>query len=139
MKMFKRINCSEIDSEGFFLRNEIIDIELGEDEDISLYIDLTKYVLEKVPDGLIKPRFKDGVWIEGLSETEINTLRTEFQSKNRIYEIKSRLRETDWVESYRISHDLGIEILPETSSKWEIINERSLLKTELKELLDATL
>ena len=39
-------------------------------------------------------------------------------------EANSYLKETDWVESYKIRHDLGLELIPEDSSKWEVLNKR---------------
>lgn len=39
---------------------------------------------------------------------------------------------TDWVESYKIRHDLGLELIPEDSSKWEILNKREEYKLFLK-------
>lgn len=31
---------------------------------------------------------------------------------------------TDWVNAYKLRHDLGLELIPESSSKWEVINKR---------------
>ena len=35
------------------------------------------------------------------------------------------LAQTDWVNAYKIRHDLGLELIPESSSKWEVINKRT--------------
>lgn len=35
------------------------------------------------------------------------------------------LAKTDWVNTYKIRHDLGLELIPEDSSKWEVINKRA--------------
>lgn len=43
---------------------------------------------------------------------------------NKIQEANGYLAQTDWVNSYKIRHDLGLELIPEDSSKWEIINKR---------------
>ena len=43
----------------------------------------------------------------------------------KIQEANQYLKDTDWVNSYKIRHDLGLEIIPEDSSKWEIINKRT--------------
>lgn len=42
------------------------------------------------------------------------------------------LVETDWVEAYKIRHDLGLELIPEGSSKWIIIKNRAECKQFLK-------
>ena len=47
-------------------------------------------------------------------------------------EAKSYLKETDWVEAYKIRHDLGLELIPEDSSKWEVLNKREEYKLFLK-------
>ena len=43
----------------------------------------------------------------------------------KIQEANQYLKDTDWVNSYKISHDLGLELIPEESSKWEVINKRA--------------
>ncbi len=35
------------------------------------------------------------------------------------------LAQTDWVNAYKIRHDLGLDLIPESSSKWEVINKRT--------------
>ena len=47
-------------------------------------------------------------------------------------EANSYLKETDWVDSYKIRHDLGLELIPEDSSKWEVLNKREEYKLFLK-------
>ena len=42
----------------------------------------------------------------------------------KIQEANGYLVQTDWVNAYKIRHDLGLEIIPEDSSKWEVINQR---------------
>ena len=42
----------------------------------------------------------------------------------KIQEANQYLKDTDWVNSYKIRHDLGLEIIPEESSKGEVINKR---------------
>ena len=42
------------------------------------------------------------------------------------------LKDTDWVNSYKIRHDLGLEIIPEDSSKWLVIVKREEYKLFLK-------
>lgn len=43
------------------------------------------------------------------------------------------LKETDWTETYKLRHDIGLEIIPEESSKWIIINKREEYKTFLRQ------
>lgn len=42
----------------------------------------------------------------------------------KIQEANQYLVQTDWVNSYKIRHDLGLELILEDSSKWEVINKR---------------
>lgn len=42
----------------------------------------------------------------------------------KIQEANQYLAQTDWVNTYKIRHDLGLEIIPEDSSKWLIIAKR---------------
>lgn len=35
------------------------------------------------------------------------------------------LAQTDWVNAYKLRHDLGLEIIPEDSSKFKVINKRA--------------
>ena len=42
----------------------------------------------------------------------------------KIQEANQYLVQTDWVNSYKIRHDLGLELIHEESSKWEVINKR---------------
>lgn len=42
----------------------------------------------------------------------------------KISEANQYLKDTDWVNYYKLRHDLGIEIINENSSKWLIINKR---------------
>lgn len=54
------------------------------------------------------------------------------ESIKKINEANTYLAQTDWVETYKVRHELGLEILPETSSKWGIINKREEYKAFLK-------
>lgn len=42
----------------------------------------------------------------------------------KVTEAEQYLKDTDWVNSYKIRHDLGLELIPEDSSKWVAINKR---------------
>ena len=54
--------------------------------------------------------------------TEDELAKEELQ--NKIQEANYYLAQTDWVSTYKIRHDLGLELIPEDSSKWEVINKR---------------
>lgn len=58
----------------------------------------------------------------------------EILSQNKIQEANSYLSQTDWVETYKLRHDLGLELIPEDSTKWEVINKREEYKTFLKSI-----
>lgn len=46
----------------------------------------------------------------------------ELQSK--VSETTLYLNSTDWVNAYKLRHDLGLELIPELSSKWEVLSKR---------------
>ena len=50
----------------------------------------------------------------------------------KIQEANGYLAQTDWVNTYKIRHDLGLEIIPEDSSKWLVIAKREEYKVFLK-------
>lgn len=52
--------------------------------------------------------------------------------QSKINEASSYLTQTDWVKDYKLRHDLGLELIPEDSAKWEIINKREEYITFLK-------
>lgn len=65
----------------------------------------------------------------------------DFRTKNQIEEENLRtkkneayryLKDTDWVSTYKIRHDLGLELIPEDSSKWEVLSKREEYITFLK-------
>lgn len=49
-----------------------------------------------------------------------------------IQEANTYLKDTDWVEAYKLRHELGVEMLPEDSSKWSVINKREEYKLFLQ-------
>ena len=55
-----------------------------------------------------------------------------YELDQKIQEAKGYFAQTDWVNNYKIRHDLGLELIPETSSKWEVINKREEYITFLK-------
>ena len=54
--------------------------------------------------------------------------------KNKIAKANSYLKDTDWVKDYKLRHDLGLELIPEDSNKWEIIKQREIYLEFLKTL-----
>ncbi|MGL5750737.1 MAG: hypothetical protein ACRCXT_09440 [Paraclostridium sp.] len=52
----------------------------------------------------------------------------------KVQEANQYLAKTDWVESYKIRHDLGLDIIDENSSKWLILTQREEYKMCLKGL-----
>ncbi len=57
-----------------------------------------------------------------------------YELDQKIQEATMYLAQTDWVKDYKLRNDLGLEILPELSSKWLIINKRTEYITFLKEI-----
>lgn len=55
-----------------------------------------------------------------------------YELDQKIQEANGYLAQTYWVSTYKIRHDLGLELIPETSSKWEVINKREEYITFLK-------
>lgn len=47
-----------------------------------------------------------------------------YELDNKIQEANSYLSLTDWVKDYKLRHDLKLELIPETSSKWAVIAKR---------------
>ena len=54
--------------------------------------------------------------------------------QGKIFEAEDYLRNTDWIEPYILRHELNIEVLPESSSKWAIHNMREFYKRFLANL-----
>lgn len=70
-------------------------------------------------------------WIdsnEPLTEKEL----TEFYAGQKVQEANQYLKETDWVNDYKLRHDLSLDIIPVDSSKWLVINKREEYKLFLK-------
>lgn len=76
-------------------------------------------------------------WLEEGNTPEPEFTEEELAQKaiqDKIAEANSYLKETDWVETYKLRHDLGLELIPEESSKWVFINKREEYKVFLKNL-----
>ena len=81
-----------------------------------------------VPEQFDKWEYSLNKWVEDLIEKET------FEEQAKINEANHYLKETDWVETYKLRHDLNPENIPEDSNKWEIINKREEYKVFLKEI-----
>ena len=55
-----------------------------------------------------------------------------YELDQKLQEANGYLAQTDWVNTYKIRHDLGLELIPETSSKWEVLSKREEYITFLK-------
>ena len=77
--------------------------------------------------------YEDGKFIIKDFRTNEEIAEQELQSK--INEANQYLKDTDWVKDYKTRHDLGLEIISEDSSKWEIINKREEYIIFLKEII----
>lgn len=60
--------------------------------------------------------------IEAINKAKEDEYKNSVEYK--INEANSYLVQTDWVNAYKIRHDLGLELIHEESSKWEVINKR---------------
>lgn len=58
----------------------------------------------------------------------------EQEIQQKINEANSYLASTEWVENYKLKHDLKLDLIPKDSAKWEKINKREEYKTFLREL-----
>lgn len=70
---------------------------------------------------------KDMVEISIEEINKINKSKEDEYKATQEYEVQEAnqyLKDTDWVNSYKIRHDLGLELIPEDSSKLEVINQR---------------
>lgn len=68
-----------------------------------------------------------------ISELMIEELEANIMNK-KVQEANQYLAQTDWVESYKIRHDLGLDIIDESSSKWLILTKREEYRMFLKGL-----
>ena len=60
--------------------------------------------------------------IEAIAKAKEDEYKASLEYKTN--EANSYLTATDWVETYKLRHDLDLELIPEDSSKWEVINKR---------------
>lgn len=88
--------------------NEIFAFELDDSQDNLITEDMMPISLEE---------------IQALNKAKENEYKQTIEYK--INEASSYLAQTDWVKDYKLRHDLGLELIPEDSAKWEIINKRA--------------
>ena len=105
--------------------------------------DLEKYGFSEVWE---IPKVSDDVWQEALNISAncyedgkfiVKDFRTNeellaYELDQRKQEATSYLAQTDWVNTYKLKHDLGLELIPEDSSKWIVISKREEYLTYLK-------
>lgn len=87
---------------------EIFGFELDGSQDYLILDDMKLITLEE---------------IEAINKAKEDEYKQTIEYK--INEADSYLKQTDWVETYKLRHDLGLELIPEDSSKWEVINKRA--------------
>lgn len=91
--------------------------------------------VKRLADGACIP-FADGnidyeeykLWLSEGSIPEPEFTEEELAQKaiqDKIVKANSYLKETDWVNDYKLRHDLGLDIIPEDSSKWLVISKRA--------------
>lgn len=106
------------------------------------------YDISNIPNPSIEVNEK--VWQEAIKinanyynsktkEFEVKDFRTENQIEEENLRIKRDkanryLKDTDWVKDYKLRHDLGLEVIPSDSNKWEIIKQREIYLEFLKTL-----
>ena len=87
--------------------NEVFAFELDGSQDHLITPDMVEISLEEV---------------EAINKAKEDEVKQSLEY--RINEASQYLKDTDWVNSYKIRHDLGLELILEDSSKWEVINKR---------------
>lgn len=65
----------------------------------------------------------DGITVKVELRSEEEIAKQELKTK--INEANQYLRDTDWISAYKLRHDLGLEVIPEDSSKWLVISKRA--------------
>ena len=70
--------------------------------------------------------------IQAINQAKEDEVKQSLEYK--INEASQYLKDTDWVNTYKIRHDLGLELIHEESSKWEVINQREIYILFLKGL-----
>lgn len=69
------IQVIRIDPDGFFLEPVLFDSEQVRQHDIGLISLGDDIVTSPVPEGLFKPKWKGSLWVEGLTQQEIDAIK----------------------------------------------------------------
>jgi hypothetical protein len=83
----------KIDKDGYFIEDIILNEQpfiTQEIDGVETQVPHPHYIITK-PEGLYRPRFVDGEWVEGLTDSEIETLK----KPQRMAEIQARLHVLD--------------------------------------------
>lgn len=111
------ITTEQIHCESFSGHREHIQMLRAKALEFGTSLDGYEYLIKQCEDNFVYPTDEE------LAKNELN---------NKIQEANSYLSSTDWVKDYKLRHDLGLELISEASSKWEILNKRTEYTTYLK-------
>lgn len=87
---------------------EIFGFELDGSQDNLITSDMSPVTLEE---------------IQAINQAREDEVKQSLEYK--INEANQYLKDTDWVNNYKIRHDLGLELISEDSSKWSVISKRA--------------
>lgn len=87
---------------------EIFGFELDGSQDHLITSDMSPVTLEE---------------IQAINQAREDEVKQSLEYK--INEALQYLKDTDWVKDYKTRHDLGLELIPEDSSKWLVISKRA--------------
>ena len=87
---------------------EIFGFELDGSQDYLITSDMTPIALDE---------------IQAINQAKEYEVKQSLEYK--INEANQYLSNTDWVNDYKLRHDLGLDIIPEDSSKWLVISKRA--------------
>lgn len=87
--------------------NNLHGLETDGSQDHLITVDMTPIELEE---------------IQAINQAKEDEFKQSLEYK--INEANQYLKDTDWISAYKLRHDLGLEVIQESSSKWEVINKR---------------
>lgn len=101
------------------------------------YINNNKEIFGFELDGSQDDLITEDMKLISIEEIEAINKAKEDEYKNsiefKVTEAEQYLKDTDWVNSYKIRHDLSLDLIPEDSSKWVVINKRDEYVAFLKD------
>ena len=104
----ERVKIMENQMKHYINKNkEIFGFELDESQDHLITKDMVEISLEE---------------IKAINQTKEDEYKA--TQEYEVQEANQYFVQTDWVKDYKLRHDLGLELIPEDSSKWEVINKR---------------